>query len=168
MRDDEVRLGQKARELAVQALSSCGFVAIERNVAYGDLGVGVDFRARDSAGGLWLFDLAGAYSATRPGLRRADVLLPRTGQGQRPPRARRRDAARGDLGPLVLLTTEVPAERTAAGKALRTVQGNDPSDPVFDVLELLDPEGMRRLAGVRRGRPPARMTGARTVQRADA
>jgi site-specific DNA-methyltransferase (adenine-specific) len=151
---DEVRLGQKARQLAEQALSASGFGAVERNVAYGDLGVAVDFRARDAAGALWLFDLAGAYSATRPGLRRPDVLLRALGKASVLHRARSRDAGRADLGPLVLLSTDVPAERTAAGKALRTVQGSDPSDPVFDVVELLDPEGMRRLAAYGAGGHP--------------
>jgi site-specific DNA-methyltransferase (adenine-specific) len=152
--EDEVRLGQKARELAYQALSDSGFVSIERNVAYGDLGVGVDFRARDATGALWLFDLAGAYSATRPGLRRPDVLLRALGTASVLHRARGRDGGRGDLGPLVLLSTEVPAERTAAGKALATVQGSDPSDPVHDVIELLDPAGMERLAAYGAGGLP--------------
>jgi site-specific DNA-methyltransferase (adenine-specific) len=143
--DDEVGRGQKARLLADQALVACGFVSIERNVAYGDLGVAVDFRARDAQGDLWLFDLAGAYSATRPGLRRPDVLLKALGKASVLHQARRNDADRDDLGPLVLLSTEVPGERTAGGKALRTVTGHDGSDPVYDVLELLDPDSMGRL-----------------------
>lgn len=143
--DDEVGRGQKARLLADQALVACGFVSIERNVAYGDLGVAVDFRARDARGGLWLFDLAGAYSATRPGLRRPDVLLKALGKASVLHQARRNDADRDDLGPLVLLSTEVPAERTAGGRALRTVTGHGGSDPVYDVLELLDPDSMGRL-----------------------
>jgi site-specific DNA-methyltransferase (adenine-specific) len=152
--DDEVRLGQKARELAFCALTDSGFVAVERNVAFGDLGVGVDFRARDSTGALWLFELEGAYSATRPGLRRPDVLLRALGKASVLHRARHRDDTRRDLGPLVLLSTEVPAERTSAGKALGTVLGTDPSDPVFDVVELLDPDGMARLAAYGTGGLP--------------
>jgi site-specific DNA-methyltransferase (adenine-specific) len=143
--NDPVRLGQKARELAHQALEASGFVRIERNVAYGDLGVAVDFRARDAAGGLWLFDLAGAFSATRPGLRRPDVLMKALGKASVLHQARRRERGRDDLGPLVLLSTEVPAERSAGGKALRSVTDPEGDGPVHDVLELLDPECMRRL-----------------------
>ncbi len=72
--DEGVVLGRKASELAHDALVACGFEEIERNVAYRDLGLTVDFRARDAGGGLWLFELCGAYSTTRPGLRRPDVL----------------------------------------------------------------------------------------------
>ena len=35
------------------------------------------YRARDARGRTWLFLLTGAYSATRPGLKRADVILRR-------------------------------------------------------------------------------------------
>jgi DNA modification methylase len=143
--DDPVGLGQKARELAHHALEASGFVHIERNVAYGDLGIAIDFRARDAAGELWLFDLAGAYSATRPGLRRPEVLMKTLGKASVLHQARRRDAERLDLGPLVLLSTEVPAERSAAGKALRSVTDPGGDGPVHDVLELLDPECMQRL-----------------------
>ncbi len=149
---DEVSLGQKARELALQALVASGFVQIERNVAYGDLGVAVDFRARDATGALWLFDLAGAYSATRPGLRRPDVLLRTLGGASILHQARSRHPDRDDLGPLVLLTTEAPTDRSAGGKALRTVTGTEPTDPVYDVLELLDPECMQRLSTYGAGR----------------
>jgi site-specific DNA-methyltransferase (adenine-specific) len=150
--DDPVSLGQKARELAHQALVATGFEQIERNVTYGDLGIAVDFRARDAAGGLWLFDLAGAFSATRPGLRRPDVALRALGKASILQQARMRQSRRRDLGPLILLSTEVPAERTAGGKALRAVTGHDRSDPVHDVLKLLDPECMGRLAGYGSGR----------------
>src|ERR1019366_8406607 len=60
--EHSVSLGRKAREVALEALVSGGFEHIERNVAYGDLGLSVDFRARDAKGGLWLFELSGAFS----------------------------------------------------------------------------------------------------------
>ncbi len=142
---DAVGLGQKARQLAHQALEASGFEGIEPNVAYGDLGIAVDFRARDAKGHCWLFDLSGAYSTTRPGLRRPDVLLKALGKASVLHQARGSDPGRDDLGPLVLLSTEVPGARTAGGKALRAVTGPDGSGPVHDVLELLDPESMHRL-----------------------
>jgi site-specific DNA-methyltransferase (adenine-specific) len=140
-----VRLGHKASELALQALATSGFEDIERQVAFRDLGLRVDFRARDARGGVWLFELCGAYSATRPGLRRPDVLWRALGKASVIHEIRVREASRHDLGPLVLLSVDAPALRTDGGKALRAVQGDDRSGPVFDVLELLDPGCMERL-----------------------
>jgi hypothetical protein len=51
----------------------------------------------------------------------------------------------------VLLTTDLPAARSAGGKALRAVQGADGSGPVHDVVELLDPAGAERLADLASG-----------------
>jgi site-specific DNA-methyltransferase (adenine-specific) len=140
-----VALGQKARELAHGALVTAGFDAIERNVAVGDLGIGIDFRARDATGATWLFELSGAYSATRPGLQRPDVLWRALGKASVLHEARGRDVTRADLGPLILLTTDMPKPRSAGGRALRAVQGGERRGPVFDVVELLDAEGMDRL-----------------------
>ena len=157
-----VLLGQKARELAHRALEAAGFEAVERGVAYGDLGIGVDFRARDTNGRIWLFELSGAFSATRPGLRRPDVLWKALGKASVLHQARQDDDGRDDLGPLVLLTTDQPGPRSAGGKALRAVQGADRCGPVHDVVELLDPVGTERLrvlasgnqsAGPRSGSP---------------
>jgi DNA modification methylase len=146
-----VSLGQKAREVAYEAVAAAGFEHIERNVAYGDLGLSVDFRARDAGGGVWLFDLSGAYSTTRPGLRRPEVMWRVLGKACVLHEAGRRDTARGDLGPLILLSTDVPAPRSAGGKALRAVQGEDGDGAIHDVLELLDPESMDRLRSYGRG-----------------
>ena len=110
-----------------------------------DLGVTVDYRARDARGGTWLFLLTGAYSVTRPGLKRADVLWRALGVAAVLHEARAADSGRDDLGPLVLLTTDLPASRSAGGRALRTVTGA--GRPVRDVCELGDPESAGRLAG---------------------
>lgn len=109
-----VRAGHKARDIAEAALVAAGFTDVERGVAYGDLGVGVDFRTRAADGGTWLFELTGAYSATRPGLRRADVLWRAVGKAAVLHQARRADPGRVDLGPVVLLSTEVPAPAAPA------------------------------------------------------
>ncbi len=140
-----VLLGQKARELAHQALVAAGFEAVERGATFGDLGTGVDFRAQDAAGHTWLFELSGAFSTTRPGLRRPDMLWKALGKASVLHQARLADGDRDDLGPLVLLTTDLPGPRSAGGKALRAVRGEDGGGPVRDVIELLDPEGSARL-----------------------
>ena len=148
--EQAVMLGRKASELAHQALESCGFENIERNVAYRDLGLTVDLRARDAGGHLWLFELSGAFSTTRPGLRRPDVLWRALGKASVLHEVRSRAPARDDLGPLVLLSTDLPATKADGGKALRAVQGDDRSGPVYDVLELLDPDSLERLRGYAR------------------
>ena len=146
-----VRAGQKAQQVAQLALVSSGFRDIECDVAFRDLGLTLDFRARDATGGRWLFELAGAFSATRPGLRRPDVLWRALGMASVLHEIRRRDPSRDDLGPLVLLSTDTPAPRSAGDKALRAVQGDGRSGPVHDVVELLDRESMERLRGYGRG-----------------
>ncbi len=148
-------VGEKATELAEQALLSCGFRHVERNVAVGDLGISLTFRAQDQAGGVWLFDLHGAYSATRPGLRRADVLLRALGRASVVFGARQADPTRRDLGPLVLLSTDLPAPRSAQGKSLRAVQSDQDTLPIFDVIELFETDAMARLGTYASGVRPA-------------
>lgn len=150
--DRAVAGGHKARDIAQGALEAAGFTDIERGVAYGDLGVGVDFRARDAAGGLWLFELSGAYSATRPGLRRPDVLFRALGKSAVLHQARLAEPTRTDLGPLVLLSTDRPAARSAGAKALTIARSPDGAGPVHDVVELLDAASMERLAAYGSGR----------------
>lgn len=157
--DHAVLLGQKARELAHQALVTAGFESIERSVAFGDLGIGVDFRALDSTGRPWLFELSGAFSTTRPGLRRPDILWKTLGKASVLHQARLDAAGRSDLGPLVLLTTDRPGPRSAGGKALRVVQGADGRGPVHSVVELLDPAGAEQLATLAAGGPGDRPSG---------
>ena len=140
-----VRQGQKAIALALEALGQCGFSRIEHGVRYTELGVEVDFRARDQRGGVWLFDVSGAFSSTRPGLKRPDTLWKALGKASVLGEARRRDRPRPDIGPLVLLSTDVPNRNSSGDRALRMVMSPDGSGPVHDVVELLDPAGLARL-----------------------
>jgi DNA modification methylase len=149
-----VAAGHKARQVALAALTASGFADIESNVVLRDLGVDLSFRALDAHGHPWLFDLSGAYSSTRPGLARAEVLWRSLGKASVVHQARQARPDRSDLGPLVLLTTEAPGDRSPAGKALRAVQATDGSGPVHQVVELLDPEGMARLRVIGHGDQP--------------
>ena len=136
--------GAKARDLAVAILARAGFVDVEEGAGLSDLGVSVDYRARDRSGRTWLFLLCGAYSATRPGLRRSDVLLRAVGTAAVIHAARTADPDRGDLGPLVVLTTDAPPPRSAAGRSLTAVTGQ--GSAVHAVCELLDPGTDSRMA----------------------
>lgn len=135
--------GRRACELARQVLQTCRFRDIEVGVRYADLGVDVTFRARDHAGTSWLFDVCGAFSSTRPGLKRADTLWKALGKAAVLQEARRIDPSRADLGPLVLMSTDTPVRHSAGGKALAAMTGRDRA--VYDVIELLDGAGLRRL-----------------------
>ncbi len=135
--------GAKAVTVARSLLTRSGFVGVENDVVVRDLGVDVTFRARDSTGGVWLFELAGAFSVTRAGLKRADVMWRALGKAGVLDAARRSHPARADLGPLVLLTTDLPARASAGERALRAAVG--PGRPVHDVVTLGDPAREARL-----------------------
>jgi site-specific DNA-methyltransferase (adenine-specific) len=144
-----VHEGEKAKELARRLLLAAGFDGVEPDVKIGDLGVDVTFRARDRRGEPWLFDVSGAFSITRPGLKRLDSAFKALGKAS-VIHAARAGRDRRDLGPLVLLSTDLPPRRSAGGRALATVTGDDA--PVRDVIELLDPDAPRRLRELARGR----------------
>jgi DNA modification methylase len=140
--------GAKAVTVARALLVRSGFAAVEDDVVVRDLGVDVTFQARDAGGAPWLFELAGAFSVTRPGLKRTDVLWRALGKAAVLDAARRSHAARSDLGPLVLLTTDAPARSSAGERALRAVTG--PGQAVHDVITLGDPAGEARLRALAR------------------
>ena len=150
------REGRKAREVARLVLEAAGFVGIEENVSLRDLGLELAFRARDRGGDRWLFDLAGAFSVTRPGLRRADNIWRALGKAAVLQAAAGRPAAGGrcDLGPLVVLTTDAPLAGTPAGRAL-AVAMDTAAGPIRDVIELSDPVALARLRSYAASAPPA-------------
>ena len=131
-----VRQGRKAQELAWFVLAESGFGDIQNRVSL-DGGVEVNYSALDQRGRRWLFDVSGAFSVTqRPGLRRTDTLWKAIGRGavlySRPVRE-----------PLVLLTTDRPAPKSAGQRALDAVTGDD--KPIRAVIEMGDLEDLERL-----------------------
>ncbi len=155
MRED----GAKALDVAEAILEACGFSDIEAGVAVRNLGLSVDFRARDADGAFWLFELCGAFSATRPGLRRPEVLWRALGKAAVLHEARRHGGRR-DLGPLVLLTTDAPQPGSPTLRALATAAGTDGGTdgdrPIRDVVVLFDQKDTDRLAGHAGDRPERR------------
>jgi hypothetical protein len=79
----------------------------------------------------------GGFTASLPGLTRVDTLWRAIGRAA--VIDRHRDGRR-----LVLLTSHRPPDRSPAARLLAEVTG--PDGPVFDVVELLAPEDMARLA----------------------
>lgn len=129
--------GRKAKDVAGEALAAAGFHTIERDVPM-RAGVEVSFRALDGAGRPWHFEVWGAFSTSRPGLKRIDTLWKALG------RASVLHAAEPDLR-LVLLTTDVPAATSAGGRALAEVVGRGRRHTITDVVRLLDADDVLRL-----------------------
>jgi len=131
-----VRDGRQAKDLARILLETCGFVDIRPDVKLSGLGIEVNFLAADQAGHEWAFDVSGAFTSSRAGLRRKDTLWKALGK------AAVLHEGRGDA-PLVLLTTDAPARGSAGYAALKVLKG--PGRPVFDLVELLNTRDQARL-----------------------
>jgi len=136
-----VREGRQARELAEVLLTACGFRDIRAEVKPRGLGIVLNFVATDLMGEEWAFDVSGAFTSNRAGLRRTDTLWKSLGTAA----VLHESHLQGDGSgmPLVLLTTDAPAKGTPGHKALRVMRG--PGRPVFDLVELLNIDDQARL-----------------------
>lgn len=131
-----VREGRQAKDLARLLLEGCGFTNIREEVKPRGLGIVLNFVATDQIGEDWAFDVSGAFTSNRGGLRRADALWKSLGKAavlHESPLAL----------PLVFLTTDAPAKGTAGAQALAVMRGED--RPVFDLIELLNSDDEARL-----------------------
>lgn len=129
-----VRQGRRAKEIAFALLQDAGFepVAEDRRLANG---VEINFVANDRLGRPWYFDVSGAFTSNRPGLRRTDTLWKALG------RAAVLRSSPGRNYRLVFLTTDLPPKGSAGHTALQAVRGS-----VFhDAIAMLSPEGQERL-----------------------
>jgi site-specific DNA-methyltransferase (adenine-specific) len=136
--DTARRDGTSAREFAAATLARCGFLDVTDNrrpVA----GVDIGLSARDRTGRRWLFDVSGAFTTTRTGLRRSESLWRALGKAA---------VLHAELPeiPLVLLTTAAPEPGSAGDRAWRSL-GTTPvaSGPVHDLVELGSAAGEARL-----------------------
>jgi DNA modification methylase len=133
-----VREGKDAREIARAVLLDCGFSNVLENQRLPS-GVEVNFIARDQSGRAWYFDVSGAFTSTRPGLRRTDTLWKALGKAA---------ILQPDVkGRLLLLTTSLPAPSSAGDAALSAARNG----LIHDALEMLSPEGQKKLAAYATG-----------------
>jgi len=130
-----VRQGQKAEEVAKAILLQCGFADIKPNVRIGS-GVEVNFTAHDQSGRRWCFDVSGAFTSPRPGLRRTDTVWKALGRA-----AILRLEFPEEPQPLILLSTNLPARGSAGFLALKRGRG----EIFWDALEMLDGASQQRL-----------------------
>jgi len=136
-----VREGRQARDLAEGLLRECGFDNIRSEVKPRGLGIVVNFVATDQQGDDWAFDVSGAFTSNRAGLRRTDTLWKALGKAAVLHESQVLDA--DHAMPLILLTTDAPAKGTAGHQALRVMRGV--GRPVFDLVELLNSDDQARL-----------------------
>lgn len=129
-----VRQGQKAKEIARLVLLDCGFTDIVEGHRFSS-GVEVNFIAKDRKGNPWFFDVSGAFSSTRAGLKRTDTIWKALG------RAALLATDQSAVPRLIFLTTDLPPRHSAGFTALRHARGRI----FFDALEMLSEEGQSRL-----------------------
>ena len=148
--------GKAAQALAQKVLVDAGFRLVGEKRRLRGLGVDVSLVMADAEGHPWMFDVSGAFTTTRAGLRRADTLLRTLGKAN--VIANGRDRLGGDLGaaPLVLLTSHLPPPGSDGDLALRAA---GPA-AFFDAVEMLDDgEGFARLRAYASGRRDAALPG---------
>lgn len=131
-----VREGLQARDIAQSVIEGCGFTNVRAKVKVPGIGLEVNFIASDATGADWAFDVSGAFTSSRAGLKRTDTLWKALGKA-----AVLRTMPKPY--PLVFLTTDVPTKGSAGARALAAVRG--PGNSVLDVIEMLDPDGQARL-----------------------
>jgi len=125
--------GASAATVAQQALVAAGFTDLRSNRRLKGLGLAVSFTAADTRGRTWYFDLAGPNSSYRGGMARTETVWRALGRAH--------VMASNDVGPLVILTTQLPKSGSEADRALRA------SGPggIFDTVDLLSTEARARL-----------------------
>jgi DNA modification methylase len=111
-----VREGQAARELAEELLKASGFQNIRKDQKLPG-GVEVNFTAEDAAGRTWFFDVSGAFTSTRGGLRRTDTVWKALGK------AATLKATQPTETNLILLTTDLPEPGSTGDAALKLNEG---------------------------------------------
>lgn len=129
-----VREGRQARELAAALLEDSGFVNIKPDQRLG--GVEVNFVAEDAVGRRWFFDVSGAFTSTRGGLRRTDTLWKALGKA-----AILRATQNDDYG-LILLTTDLPEPGSSGDAALNAAYQDG---LCLTALVMRNPDDQRRL-----------------------
>ncbi len=131
-----VREGRKAEDLAELVLERCGFSVTARNKKL-TTGIEIDFVATAPDGSVWHFDVTGAFTSERGGLRRTDTLWKSLGKA-----AMRQLADDDASGPrFVMLTTDLPSP----GVGLKALKAARSGGLVMDAIEMLSEEGQRRL-----------------------
>lgn len=125
--------GKAAQDLAEQRLAEAGFTILRRNHRLKGLGLTINFLAADATGAEWFFDVSGAFTSVRPGLMRTDTVWKSLGRAH--------VLANQEVGPLVLLTSNLPRRGSDGDRALR----NATRAAFFDAIEIFSDDDFARL-----------------------
>jgi site-specific DNA-methyltransferase (adenine-specific) len=136
-----VREGRAAKEIARDVLERAGFVIAAEDQRL-DGGVEISFVATDRQGGEWLFDVSGAFTSNRPGLKRADALWKALGKAAVL-------SATGPAARLVFLTTDLPAAGSPGDVALDKTRER----LYHSVIEMLSASAVTELERLAAGLP---------------
>jgi hypothetical protein len=119
----------------------------------------MNFVAVDQRDEEWYFDVSGAFSSARGGLRRTDTLWKSLG------RAHVLANSEKQKTPVVLFTSHLPRPGTDGDRALHAAT----ADAFFDAIEMYDEDGQARLAAYARGdhdgRPVAGFWSSEEIER---
>lgn len=145
-----VDAGNSAMDIARELLGQASFKLVAEQV-HVTAGIRVAFKVEDRSGDLLYVDVAGAFTHSRAGLRRAEVLWHTIG---------RASVMQGlGLTPLIVLTTGVPEERSPQARALRACIGWE--RPIAAIIDIFDPASLGELRAWQLGHrgppePPAK------------
>jgi site-specific DNA-methyltransferase (adenine-specific) len=136
--------GAAAMTLAREAIEAAGFRDVRPNRRLRGLGLAVSFSAVGAGGRTWYFDVAGANSSYRGGMAKSETVWRTLGRAH--------VMAAGGVGPLVVLTTQLPRASTEVDRALRAPGPGG----IFDVIDLSSAEATARLGSYAKskGRSP--------------
>jgi site-specific DNA-methyltransferase (adenine-specific) len=144
--------GTSAGVLAKEALVEAGFADVRSNRRLKGLGLIVGFTAADATGTTWYFDVAGVNSAYRGGMSKTDSVWRALGRSH--------VMASGKVGPLIILTPQLPRPGSEADRALRSV---GPAG-FFDAIDLFSAEAHDRLTAYAGGKQAAPLSGFWTAE----
>ena len=125
--------GVRAQQMAKDLLETCGFTIVESPKRFSELGVEVNVLAESKDGRQYFFDISGAFSGDRPGLRRTDTLWKALGKAC----VLHVNGKTAEI-PYMLITTDKPIPGSSGDKALKAIQGD--LGPICGVFEMWDEE----------------------------
>jgi DNA modification methylase len=134
--------GTNATRLAERVLRDAGFTIDKAGHRVRGAGAVMTFLISDAIGRPWHVDVAGGFVTHRGGMLRSDVVWRTLGRAA---------AVRGREPeiPLLVLTTELAKPRSEGDLAIRAAGPSVCSD----VIDVFDPEHLKRLAGYAAGAP---------------
>ncbi len=152
--------GKAAQDQARAIVENAGFVIVKRNYRVKGTGAQFNLYVTDQAGGTWLIDVSGAFTTTRGGLRRTDTVWKALGRAH--VLHLQETSEDNPIPRLLFLTSDLPKPGSEGDVALHAAVGT-----IWDVVQMYEPEGMKRLAAYATGEAARPLPGFWTDQEVD-